>query len=116
MLAYIGSNRYWFERVRDQIDGVLDKYAPDQSMSLTQRFELIPIEAWETELPLLDYCLRDSIRLQLGGTMYRRNISSSDVKIGSEVIPSGAFAVCYFPSFLPIPIDVRSLILIAKLL
>lgn len=109
MLTYIGSSRYWYERVRDQIDDMMDKYSPDRSESLTQRFERIPIEAWETELPLLDYCLRDSIRLQLGGTMYRRNVSGYDVKIGNEVIPNGAFAVsspiCIFRS----PILMRKL-------
>ncbi|KAH8593173.1 cytochrome P450 [Bisporella sp. PMI_857] len=92
LLAYIGTSRYWCERVRAELDGVLDKYAPDHTMSLTERFALIPIEGWETEMPLLDNCLRETIRLQLGGTMYRRNISGSDVMIGNEVIPSGAFA------------------------
>jgi hypothetical protein len=94
MLTYIGSSRYWYDRVRAEVDGVVDKYVPDRSMPLTRRFEAIPIEAWETEFPLLDYCLRDSIRLQLLGTMYRRNIDDGDVKIGNEVIPSGAFIVC----------------------
>lgn len=93
MLTYIGSSRHWYDRVRVEIDAVVDKYAPDRSMPLTQRFEAIPIEAWESELPLLDCCLKDSIRLQLLGTMYRRNMGSSDVKIGNEVIPSGAFMV-----------------------
>ncbi|EHL02728.1 putative Obtusifoliol 14-alpha demethylase [Glarea lozoyensis 74030] len=96
MLTYIGSSRYWYDRVRAEVDGVVDKYAPDRSLPLTQRFEAIPIEAWETEFPLLDYCLRDSIRLQLLGTMYRRNIDDGDVKIGNEVIPSGAFITYHF--------------------
>ncbi|PQE04899.1 cytochrome P450 6A1 protein [Rutstroemia sp. NJR-2017a BBW] len=93
MLTYIGSSRYWYDRVRAEIDGVVDKYAPDCSMPLTQRFEAIPIEAWELEFPLLECCLKDSIRLQLLGTMYRRNIDIGDVKIGNEIIPSGAFVV-----------------------
>ncbi|PQE32897.1 cytochrome P450 6A1 protein [Rutstroemia sp. NJR-2017a WRK4] len=91
MLTYIGSSRYWYDLVRAEIDGVLNKYAPDRSMPLTQRFEAIPIEAWESEFPLLECCLKDSIRLQLLGTMYRRNIDTRDVKIGNEIIPSGAF-------------------------
>jgi len=83
------------EHVRAELDSVVDKYAPDHSLSLTDRYALIPIEGWETEMPLLDLCLRETIRLQLGGTMYRRNISNSDVVIGNEVVPSGAFAVCF---------------------
>jgi hypothetical protein len=84
------------ERVRAELDSVLNKYAPDHSLTLTERYALIPIEGWEAEMPLLDLCLRETIRLQLVGTMYRRNISNSDVVIGTEVIPSGAFAVCSY--------------------
>jgi cytochrome P450 len=38
-------------------------------------------------------CLRDSIRLQLLGTAFRRNISGKDIPtgVGNEVIPPGAF-------------------------
>ncbi|RDL36450.1 Cytochrome P450 [Venustampulla echinocandica] len=96
MLTYIGSSRYWYDRVRAEIDAVVYKYAPDRSMPLTQRFEAIPIEAWESEFPLLDCCLKDSIRLQLLGTMYRRHVGIGDVKVGNEVIPSGAFVTYHF--------------------
>ena len=98
MLAYIGSSPYWYGRVRAEIDAALAKYAPDNSVPLTQRFEAIPLEAWESEFLLLDHCLKDSIRLQLPGTMFRRNISAEDVKIGNEVIPSGAFVVRACPA------------------
>ncbi|KAF7942921.1 uncharacterized protein EAE97_006375 [Botrytis byssoidea] len=100
MLTYIGSSRHWYNRVRAEIDAVLNKYAPDRSLPLRQRFEAIPIEAWESEFHLLDCCLKDSIRLQLLGTMYRRNIGTEDVKIGNELIPSGAFLVCVYVIFL----------------
>lgn len=51
----------------------------------------LSLEAWETEFPLLDMCLRDSIRLQALGTAFRRNVSGHAIKIGTEVIPNGAF-------------------------
>ncbi|TGO64313.1 hypothetical protein BOTNAR_0089g00020 [Botryotinia narcissicola] len=86
--------------MRPEVDAVVNKYAPDRSLPLGQRFEAIPIEAWESEFPLLDCCLKDSIRLQLLGTMYHRNIGTEDVKIGNELIPSGAFLVCVCVIFL----------------
>ncbi|TGO81744.1 hypothetical protein BPOR_1034g00010 [Botrytis porri] len=91
MLTYIGSSRYWYNRVRAEVDAVVDKYAPDRSLPLGQRVEAIPIEAWESEFPLLDCCLTNSIRLQLLKTMYRRNMGAEDVKIGNEIVPSGTF-------------------------
>jgi len=36
-------------------------------------------------------CLKDSIRLQLLGAGFRRNISGKDIQLGNEVIPNGAF-------------------------
>ena len=41
----------------------------------------------------MDFCFRDSIRLNLLGSAFRRNVTAGDVKVGNEVIPSGAFAV-----------------------
>ena len=49
----------------------------------------VPIEAWEAEFPIIDMCLRDSLRLNLLGTAFRRNISSKGIPTGNgnEVIP-----------------------------
>ena len=72
----------------------------------------IPIEAWEREFPILDICLKDSIRLQLSGTAFRQNISGRPIplnKSGTEVIPPEAYVaygtadVHYDPSIYPDP-------------
>ena len=47
-----------------------------------------------TEFPLIDMCLKDSIRLQLCGTAFRKNMSGQDIplnKAGTEVVPKDAF-------------------------
>ena len=43
---------------------------------------------------MLGLCLRETLRVQLPGTMFRKNATDSDIPIGSsgEVIPPGAFA------------------------
>ena len=54
----------------------------------------VPIEAWEGEFSIIDMCLRDSIRLQMPGTAFRRNASGKDIPLnnaGTEVIPKDAF-------------------------
>jgi sterol 14-demethylase len=55
----------------------------------------VPIEAWETEFPMIDTVLKESIRLQLPGTAFRKNISGRPIplnKEGTEVIPTDAYA------------------------
>jgi hypothetical protein len=42
---------------------------------------------------MIDLSLRESIRFQLVGTAFRRNISGQDIPIGDEIIPNGAFVV-----------------------
>ena len=60
---------------------------------MVEQLSQLPLEAWESEFPVLDLCLRDSIRLQLLGAALRRNVSGKDIPIdvGDEVIPNGAF-------------------------
>lgn len=53
----------------------------------------LTMDAWENEFPLIDACLRDTIRLQMPGTAFRKNISGQDIPLSSgEVIPKNAYA------------------------
>jgi len=96
VLAYLAHSPEWLAHVRAEVETVADKYTPDEAshQTLAARLAHVPLEAWESELPIVDLCLRDSIRLQTLGSGFRRNISNRDVPIGStgEVIPAGAFA------------------------
>ena len=67
------------------------KYNPYSDATLIEQLSNVPVEAWESEFEVLDLCLKDSIRLQLLGTGFRRNITDKDIHIGDEVIPPGAF-------------------------
>jgi sterol 14-demethylase len=68
-------------------------------MTVTEKLGKLPLEAWESEFPWLDSCLRDSLRLQLHGTGFRKNKSGKDIPIGNgEVVPPDAFLV--LPKFL----------------
>ncbi|TKA69262.1 hypothetical protein B0A55_08113, partial [Friedmanniomyces simplex] len=64
VLIYLANNRYWLERVREEVLSVADRHCPDSSIPLKDRLMRIPVEAWEGEFPLVDMCLKDSIRLQ----------------------------------------------------
>jgi cytochrome P450 len=92
VLAYLATSPEWMGRVRDEIASVAAKYTSKPDAPLAEQLTEIPSDAWESEFPMIHLCLRDSIRLQLLGTAFRRNISGREIPIGNgEVIPPGAF-------------------------
>ncbi|KAF2797426.1 cytochrome P450 6A1 [Melanomma pulvis-pyrius CBS 109.77] len=54
----------------------------------------LTLDDWESDFPLTNLCLHESIRLQTVGTAFRKNVSGRDVQIGntSEVVPKDGFA------------------------
>ena len=93
VLAYLAFDPYWMARTREEVEQVLQKYCHDKEAPLSERLAAVPLKAWETEFETTQLCLRDTVRLQLGGTAFRRNIGGRDIEIGDEIIPDGAFAV-----------------------
>lgn len=94
MFIYLATNSEWYERVQNEVDGVIKKHrAPGQSA--TDVLASLSVDDWESEFPAIDLCLRECIRLQLVGTAFRKNLSGKDVPIGKtgEVIPKDGFAV-----------------------
>jgi len=99
MLAYLGASPKWQTAVREEVVSVVNKYSSPSdtttstSANLAARLSHVPLDAWESEFPLLDLCLRDSIRLQTNGSGFRRNTSHRDVPIGNTglVIPPDAY-------------------------
>jgi cytochrome P450 len=94
VLTYLAAKPYWQDRVREEVAGVAERYCTDSSRPLKEQLMQVPIEAWEGEFPIIDLCLKDSIRLQMSGTAFRKNISDTPIPInkeGTEVIPPGAY-------------------------
>ncbi|KAI5365207.1 Putative cytochrome P450 [Septoria linicola] len=95
ILCYLANNAEWMSRVRKEVEEVADKYCANKDIPLKERLMEVPIEAWEGEFPMIDYCLKDTIRLQMFGTAFRKNLSNAEVVINKqtgEVIPPGYFA------------------------
>ena len=93
VLCYLADNPKWMARAREEVAAVAQTHNPESRSSLMDQLANIPVEAWETEFKFLDCCLKDSIRLQLLGSAFRKNISGEDVRIGDEIVPPGAFLV-----------------------
>lgn len=96
LLCYLATNPHWMAEVRKEVENAASKYSTEKSSSLSDRLATLPVEAWENEFPMLDLCLKETIRVQGQGVFQRRNVSGSDITIGGEVIPNGFFAVSVF--------------------
>lgn len=65
------------------------------TQSLAKRLAAIPLEAWESETPVLDAIIRETTRVAQPHTAMRRNIGP-DTYIDGRIIPSGAYIVYPF--------------------
>lgn len=95
LLCAFASSPEWLEKCRDEVRTVAAKYAKNPNAPLRHQLDDIPLEAWESEFPVGDLCLREAIRLNLLGTAFRRNVSGKPIPTGNgnEVIPPDAFVV-----------------------
>ena len=93
-LCYMAANPRWIAQTRNEIWAAVEKYTPGDKGSLPERLAKVPLEGWENDFPTVELCLRESIRLQLPGTAFRRNVSGKEIRINdTEVIPPDAFVV-----------------------
>jgi cytochrome P450 len=81
--------------VRGEVDAAVARHRASPSQTPGDVLASLSVDDWEADFPLVDLCLRESIRFQLVGTAFRKNVSGRDVPIGAtgEVVPRGAFAI-----------------------
>ncbi|KAG8406024.1 hypothetical protein J3458_021367 [Metarhizium acridum] len=94
LVLFLGRHEEWKRRCRQEIDQVLAKHRESSVQTPNDILKSLSLQEWESCFPVVGICLRETLRLQLPGTMFRRNASGIDVPIGSsgEVIPNGAYA------------------------
>ncbi|KAI1432137.1 cytochrome P450 6A1 [Xylaria sp. CBS 124048] len=95
LLINLTQNPEWMKRLRDEVDTSVKRHRTSPSQSRADVLDTLVVEDWESEFPLIDMALRETIRLSLPGTSFRKNTSGHDIPIGNtgEVIPAGAYAV-----------------------
>lgn len=83
----------WQAKARKEVISAAQKYGTNKDAPLIEQLSQLPIEAWESSFPSIELCLRESIRLQLQGTAFRKNTTDKEILTGvnDEVIPPGAF-------------------------
>lgn len=89
----------WKLKAITEVKRILSKYSPaEDSSSLLSRLSTIPPEAWEEEMPILDLCLRETIRIIFSSVLLRRNVGTSPgVHVQGKQVDCGGFLV-YLPT------------------
>uniref|UniRef100_A0A0D2YKP8 Cytochrome P450 6A1 n=2 Tax=Fusarium oxysporum TaxID=5507 RepID=A0A0D2YKP8_FUSOF len=106
LLIYLATNKTWYNKIQKEVDSVLARHGVDQRRETCKIIDILSrfgLEEWISEFPLIDLCLKETIRFQLPGTFCRKNTSDKSITIvgSDEIIPKDAFAVyltdnCHF--------------------
>ncbi|KAK2597419.1 hypothetical protein QQS21_005967 [Conoideocrella luteorostrata] len=95
ILLFLAKNEEWYQKIRDEVDTSIAKHRYSEDESRATVLSRLTMDDWEKEFPLIDLCLRESIRLTMPGATFRKNIGGKDIKIDNsdEIIPKNTFAV-----------------------
>ncbi|KAG8712346.1 hypothetical protein FRC08_014724 [Ceratobasidium sp. 394] len=94
LFIYLDQAPEWRAKVIEELKVLLDTHAPLSGgyTSAAERFSCVPLDAWETQMPVLDLCLRETIRMVMSGAALRR-VVHGDLKVEGKTIPNGSFLV-----------------------
>lgn len=92
-LIQLTTHPEWIAKIRAEVAQVAAKYAEDPTAPVHEQLLCIPLEAWETELPLMEMALKETMRLNFQTPMVRRNTTEEDIMVGDEAIPGRALVV-----------------------
>ncbi|KAF9234271.1 cytochrome P450 [Melanogaster broomeanus] len=97
LITFLGNTPEWKDKAILEVEQLLATYPPQaaQSSSLSSHLASIPLEAWETETPVLEALIHETLRIAQPHTAMRRNLGP-DTVIDSKTIPSGAYVVYPF--------------------
>jgi cytochrome P450 len=95
LLIFLAHYPEWRLRCQEEVDQVVEKHRKYTEQTSTEILSGLSLQQWETDFPVIAGCVKETLRLQLPGTMFRKNDSNSDIPIGNtgEVIPAGAYAL-----------------------
>lgn len=97
------------EKLRAEVDTAIENHRlqPDESVvDILHRFTL---EDWETEFPLLELAMKETMRFTMSGTIVRKNIGGKKVPVGDtgSFIPPDGLAVRERCEMLRLSLNVR---------
>ncbi|KAJ7461879.1 cytochrome P450 [Mycena galericulata] len=82
----------WRQKAKTEVESLLAAHSDPTSTGLSSRLAEIPLEIWESQTPVLDAIIRETLRVAQPHTAMLRNLGP-DVYINDKLIPSGAYVV-----------------------
>ncbi|KAG8856452.1 hypothetical protein FRB96_006418 [Tulasnella sp. 330] len=98
LLCHLAAHPEWMARVRAELAQLGAKYAPaeDRQAPLAKQLLSVPMEGWESGVPTLELCVRETLRMYLQAPMMRKNMSRDQIVIDKdEVVAPGAVMLFY---------------------
>lgn len=80
-------------RIRAEVASVLDIHVPRDGLDLVERLSKLTLREWETLFPVTAYALKETIRLQAAGIIFRKNTTGGPVNFQEWLVPKDAFVV-----------------------
>lgn len=103
LIMFLGCHPEWKAKAAQEIQNLLASHPlptqlhPNQNYkpSLSTHLSMISVPAWESQTPILDGFIRETLRLAQPHIAMRRNVGP-DVYIGDKVVPTGAYVLYPF--------------------
>lgn len=108
-IVELATHPHWLSKVREEVINVADRHAPGD-LPLGDKVMQIPLSAWQNEFPTIGLCLKEVIRLQLVGTVIRKNVSDKPIAMdaqGETLVPPGAYCTMSVNDILRCPSTYR---------
>ncbi|KAJ7097720.1 cytochrome P450, partial [Mycena epipterygia] len=92
-VVYLRMHPEWKDKVATDIQALLSNHTNTISNEpLHECLASIPLDVWETEMPVMDSVIRETQRITMGASVLRRNLGE-EVVVSDKVIPKGNFLI-----------------------
>ncbi|KAJ7032569.1 cytochrome P450 [Mycena alexandri] len=94
LVCDLATHPSYLSQVREEIEAFLSMFNADTSLPLKTRIQSIAYDEWirPGAFPILERCLKETIRLRVGTPLHRLNHTDKDIQMGSVIVPPGTIA------------------------
>lgn len=90
---FLHLNQIWKTQVIAEVRSLLAQHAASlRHLPLSAQLASLPPSAWTSSMPILDACLRETIRIVSSTTLMRRN-RGGPVKVDGDVVDAGSYVL-----------------------
>ncbi|KAF9467869.1 cytochrome P450 [Collybia nuda] len=97
VITFLGGHPEWRVKAASEVKSLIESYSQSSMAadSLSSQLAAIPLEVWETKVPVLDAIIKETTRVAQPHTAMRRNLGPP-LYIDNKIIPTGAYVVYPF--------------------